>query len=977
MSPRGFLSSCFHWKTWALVASAGAVLTCTGREPAAPTVDGPQLAIIQGQNLLLNPDFEAGGQNWVNSTLTGRTVTTTNSHSPTHSEQITASSKNARETFQGVTILGGSVYDAQAWLKTSGLAGPGASVVIRWLDAGGAIVGNTPIGALRTTANWTLRQSQVTAPMTAVAAQFALAVAIEPDNSGKAWFDDALLVLNAPPQPDSIPPTVSITAPSAGTTVAGSVMVQADAADDLGIAGVRFQVDGVDVGSEITTAPYALLLDVSSLTNGSHDLVAIARDGAGNTASAAPVNVTVVQLVNLAQNPGFESGTSPWRNIGSSGRTIVTTPVHGGTKSLQQLVHAAYPRRVYQDIPVPLSGAYDVSGWLRTTSVGGVGAQIVLTWLNGSGLADPAPAGAVLREDFLPTMSGTQAWALRSTQASSPAGAVVMRLGLNVARDPDGSGTAWFDDLVVRPPAAPTADTEVPVVVLTSPSAGGPVSGLVTLSATASDNTGVVGVRFQIDGVDVGPEDTATPFALGYDSASLPDGDHIITAIARDFTGNTATSPDVVVSFQNSGRPNIVLVLADDMRHDLMSYLPLTSALLAGEAVVFDQAFTTTPDCCPSRSSLLSGQYSHNTGVLQNYGNNGGAPRFNPSSTVATWLQGAGYRTGIYGKYLNAYASIAPAVPPGWSEFHVFVGNDDDEYYNYTLNHNGVTTAYGASAAEYSTTSVGQMAEQFISSTPSTRPLFLMYTPFGPHNPATPEPTDIGTAASIPDFRPPSYDEADISDKPSWLQGHPQLTPADMAADDAFHRQQIETLASVDRSTAAIIATLQQTGRWNNTLFVFSSDNGLLWGEHRLRNRKSAVYEESVRIPMWVRVPGGVPRVDSSLVALIDLAPTFAAWGGTSPSSPVNGLNMLPLVGTPGASWRTELLLEEIGTPNPAINWQAVRTAQYLYAEYENGEVELYDMVNDPWQMNGLAGDPAYSTILASLHASLAVLKNQ
>jgi len=774
---------------------------------------------------------------------------------------------------------------------------------------------------------------------------------------------------------DTLPPTVTLTKPLDGEIISSTALLEATASDDIAVVGVQFQVDGVDAGAEDADVPYQLTFDFSGFPNGPHVVGAIARDAAGNIGAATPVSITVQRMPELVVDPGFETGGTGWQKVGMSGRTVVSTNAHSGARSLQISASKPYQRLVYQDIPVTAGQDYDLAGWVSANGLGG-GANVSVAWLTGAGLPDPEPSGSLISELGLITLNGTAGWTALNQRVTAPGGAVVARLRLFTAPEPDGSGSAWFDDLSLRTVPSGTPDMTPPSITVTSPSAGAVLTGSVTVSAVATDDVAIAGVQFQVDGANAGVEDLVAPYELALDTPNYPDGDHVLSAIARDPSGNTATAAGVTVRFANEGRPNIVLVLVDDLRFDLMPYLPLTTALLQPEAVQFERAFVTTPECCPSRASILTGLYSHNTGVLQSYGVNGGAPRFDPSSTIATWLHAAGYRTGLYGKYLNLYHLISPAVPPGWSEFHAFVGNDDDEYYNYVLNHNGSISTYGSTPDQYSTTVLTSLATQFITGTPATRPLFLFFTPFAPHNPATPEPGDIGSAASFPAWRPPAFNEADVSDKPAWVQALPLLTATDMANEDLFHQKQIESVQSADRAVAALVAALQQTGRWDNTLFIFMSDNGLSWGEHRQRG-KSCLYEECVRVPLWVRAPGTISGTDTNLVAGIDLAPTMAAWAQIAPGARVNGSSLLPLLAAPNGPWRSEVLLEYLGSSSPTTTFDGVRTPRFVYGEYQNGDRELYDLESDPYQLQNVVTDPGYAAVVAALQTTLAGLRSQ
>ena len=528
---------------------------------------------------------------------------------------------------------------------------------------------------------------------------------------------------------------------------------------------------------------------------------------------------------------------------------------------------------------------------------------------------------------------------------------------------------ACASDSTVTPPPPP-----VLVVTISAPTSGAILNDSLTLTASASAPTGIVGVQFKIDGANIGAEVSSSPYALRIDSYGFSDGPHSVSAQAHDSAGQTALSAAVAVTIQNPRPNDIVLILSDDQRYDLMGYMPLTDAALRSETVRFDQAVVTTSLCCPSRSSILTGRYAHNHHVLNNGLPNGGASKFDPSSTIATWLTQARYRTALMGKYLNGYERLSPAVPPGWADFEAYV---IPEFYNYSLNGNGTVTSYGAAPADYSTDVLTTKAEQFIASTNPRQGLFLYLTPFAPHAPATPAPGDVGAFNGVAPWRPPSYDEANVLDKPAWIQALPRLSPAKVAAGDSLRQKQLESLLAVDRMVSRVVAALKQSGRWPHTLFVFSSDNGYSWGEHRWLDAKSCPYQECIRVPLWIRAPGLSARHDTSLVANIDLAPTFAAWAGISTPANVNGVSLLPLLSDPATPWRDAILVEHLGNPPTpgTMDSQGVRTSRYLYNEYINGDRELYDLLLDPFELTNVVNDSTYAATVASLQATLATLK--
>ena len=175
-----------------------------------------------------------------------------------------------------------------------------------------------------------------------------------------------------------------------------------------------------------------------------------------------------------------------------------------------------------------------------------------------------------------------------------------------------------------------------------------------------------------------------------------------------------------------------------------------------------------------------------------------------------------------------------------------------------------------------------------------------------------------------------------------------------------------------------IVIALQSAGRFDNTIIIFTSDNGLAWGEHRWLDDKRCIYEECIRVPLWIRIPGQAPRTESSLVQLIDLAPTVAEWAKTSAPAPIKGVTLVNLINSPGLALRSGILLEDLGSRAQVRDgsFHAVRTQQYIYAEFNNGDTELYDLAADPYQLTNIVGDPAYATIVAQMRQFLNALRN-
>jgi len=317
------------------------------------------------------------------------------------------------------------------------------------------------------------------------------------------------------------------------------------------------------------------------------------------------------------------------------------------------------------------------------------------------------------------------------------------------------------------------------------------------------------------------------------------------------------------------------------------------------------------------------------------------------------WLRRSGYRTGLVGKYLNAYQGTGPA--PGWAVWHAFTGSNAD-YYNYELIHtDGSTTRYGTAPATYSTDVLRRYALRFIDRAPKDKPFFLYFAPYAPHDPSTPAPRHLHLAAPIGSFSPPSVEESDLSDKPPWIR---RLPPVSSGSIQDVRVRQYRTLRSVDEAVGAILDIQRARRRLRNTLFVFVSDNGLMWGEHRVLGKfvpYVARHASHWRSPGRARLPEGT--VDARLALNIDIPVTIAA-AAEAAHDDVAGRNLL-------LRWkRGGFVLEASASQVPGSNGTNVarpaycgwRTGRFLFVHYGNGREELYDYANDPWELRDRRG---------------------
>jgi len=433
----------------------------------------------------------------------------------------------------------------------------------------------------------------------------------------------------------------------------------------------------------------------------------------------------------------------------------------------------------------------------------------------------------------------------------------------------------------------------------------------------------------------------------------------LLVAVGAYLTTNTRLFKD---------SPNIVIILTDDMDDALMPVMEKTNRIIGDEGATFTNFFITTPACCPSRTSILRGQYSHNTGILEN---SPGFPLFyrleREKDALPVWLNKAGYQTAMFGKYMNNYPVPAgwEYIPPGWTDWAAFIGVTGNRfYYDYTLNDNGTVVEYGDSPEDYSTDVIRKKSVQFIDKNAADGTPFLLFiSVYAPHGPNTPAPRHQDLFHDLTYPQKPSFAEEDISDKPEIVRA---LTESGGTFDEydanAFFQARARTMLAVDELVEDVVRTLERNGQLENTYIIFTSDNGFHLGEHRLPSGKALPYEEDIRVPFLIRGPGIAPGSQvTQLTANIDLAPTIADIVSVRTPAFVDGRSFLPLLQGADVNWRKGLLIEfgYMETEGSAIGaggFRGIRAETFVFVEYENGELEYYDLVADPYQLENMAG---------------------
>jgi arylsulfatase A-like enzyme len=416
-----------------------------------------------------------------------------------------------------------------------------------------------------------------------------------------------------------------------------------------------------------------------------------------------------------------------------------------------------------------------------------------------------------------------------------------------------------------------------------------------------------------------------------------------------------------------AGAPNVLVIVTDDARNGTMVAMPKTLQWLGNEGVTFDHAYVTTPSCCPSRSSIFSGRYVHNHGVLTQ----GMGSHLDQRSTMQRQLKEGGYLTAMAGKFLNGWR--LGTRPPNFDRYAVANGG----YNNATWGIDGAVKK----VSTYTTTFIGNKAVEYLTAfnqSNDAKPWFLYLATFAPHLPRVAEPKYAG-ATFAPWAKTPAVNE-NVSDKPAYVRWRPLVADSTI---QKMRTEQLRTLMSVDDMVDRVLRTLQTQGELDNTLVIFLSDNGYMWGEHRISDLKFVPYPESVQVPFLARWPGHLAAGthDNRLVANIDIKPTVLAAAGITPDPayPLDGRSFLSAGGRTRAF--TEYFFDDANAPG-IKTWASIRTATYQYIENYNQSSlnggtfrEYYDLTNDPWLLTNLykdgnsANDPPFGPLSSQLAA--------
>jgi arylsulfatase A-like enzyme len=433
-----------------------------------------------------------------------------------------------------------------------------------------------------------------------------------------------------------------------------------------------------------------------------------------------------------------------------------------------------------------------------------------------------------------------------------------------------------------------------------------------------------------------------------------------------------------LAAFQQQA-PNTLFILVDDLRYDALGCLghPWLKTpnidRIAKEGTIFRNAFVTTPLCSPSRASFLSGRWMRSHGIRNN-GDNAALSR--QLVTFPALQQKAGYDTGYVGK-LHMGDDATPR--PGFNHWVSFKGQG--VYDNPELNVNGKA----AVREGFMTDLLNEHAINFLKQ-PRSKPFSLYFSHKAVHGPFTPPERHRELYADAPIARPPNALD-DLIGKP-MLQREvpvdPKRNPGQVRGGPTNEtiRNQLRLLQAVDEGVGEIFKVLEETKQLDDTLIIFTSDNGYFHGDHGLGDKRAA-YEESLRIPFLARYPRWFKAGSTSdaLILNVDVAPTMMEIAGVKPPANVRGKSLVPLFTGNAPSVRTDFYceyVEEAGFPR-IPTWHAVRTERWKYIEYPGNPEwsELYDLKNDPHELKNLVAEPAAAADRKKLQARLVRLKRE
>ena len=487
-------------------------------------------------------------------------------------------------------------------------------------------------------------------------------------------------------------------------------------------------------------------------------------------------------------------------------------------------------------------------------------------------------------------------------------------------------------------------------------------------------------------------------------------------------TATSRSTPDT----DKDRRPNIVLVMADDMRADDLRFMPSLRKLVTARGLTFRNSFSPYPLCCPARASFLSGQYAHNHEV---FGNNApfGFRSFDDSRTVATALRDAGYRTGFVGKYLNGYGIDRSRVtgghswkyvPAGWTDWYAalqrprrlkdqYPHGGTYDYFHTIFNVNGSTD--DSHRGEYQTGVLGGFSRGLVTKYSRGKdPFFLYLSALAPHYGRPHEPDDVDSIrrpdGEVFDFKTPArpdwvkgrFDdeirrsaglpanggpsEDDVSDKPLALE-NPEMDSSERKLAMALTRQRAESIAVLDTQIRRLVETLRERDELDNTVFIFTSDNGYFLGEHRFRSGKVTGHEPSIRVPLVIAGPGIPHGVRNDPAKTPDLTATILDLAGAKAPRRGDGRSLVPSFAA-DSGWTAPVVTEAMVGDSAYLQHNklarqrgftdarttiGIRTARYKLIRDVSGKVELYDLEVDPNELDSVADDPKYRAILTEL----------